>query len=225
MTAQDKSRTRLSAARPADGDEAEGYRPRVPWRILLIGGVSIATVLGGYFLNQQRKADQLRAQLVQVHEQELAEPARRYKELREKLENWIVTAAGKQPENFADPRLKLGGLRSGKGLYLRLSARDAATRKGIAAGVRRMEGDAIAACLGVAPASARGLFERGEFLTPEWLTRARADDSVMNLRVADTMLARHIKVDLPNVLNLLQSNWFLLVLEQGENRFDDPVDV
>src|SRR5262245_22621297 len=116
MTANDKVRTRLTAARPASSDESSGYLPRVPWRFVLLGLLSIATVVGGYALNQRRKADQLRAQIVQVHEQELAEPARRYRELRAKLEGWVLEAGKQAPENFADPRLQLPGLRSGKGL-------------------------------------------------------------------------------------------------------------
>jgi hypothetical protein len=108
---------------------------------------------------------------------------------------------------------------------LRLSAQDAATTKGIARGAKTMEGDAIAACLGLTPASARGLWEKGEFLEDAWQKRVRKMDSVMELRVTDTMLARHLKADLPAVLNMLRSDWFLLVLEQGKNRRDDPVDV
>jgi hypothetical protein len=39
------------------------------------------------------------------------------------------------------------------------------------------------------------------------------------------VLAHHISADLPAVLNMLHEDWFLLVLQQGENRRDDPVDV
>lgn len=225
MTDEDKPKTRITPARPAESNESAGYMPRLPWRWIVIGTLGVATVTGGYLLNQRRKADQLRATIVQVHEQELAEPARRYLEFREKLENWITVAAQRPPTEYVDERLRITGLRSGKGLYLRLPAEAAKTRKGIAESVGGMEADAIGACLGVAPASARGLWEKGEFLTPEWLEKARDDDGVMQLRVTDAVLARHIRTDLPPVLNMLRSDWFLLVLQHGKNRRDAPVDV
>jgi hypothetical protein len=221
-----EARQKLVPARPASAEESAAYMPRVPWRLIVLGTLSLATVSGGYYLTQRRKAEALRAQILQVHEQELAEPKRRYFAYREKLEGLIVGAASRgKPESYADERLRIPGLRSGQGLYLRLTAKDAATAKGIARGAKAMEGDAIASCLGLTPASARGLWEKGDFLDESWAKRVRNMDSVMELRVTDTVLARHLKADLPAVLNMLRSDWFLLVLEQGQNRRDDPVDV
>src|SRR5690242_3918708 len=131
MTSNDKMRTRLTAARPAASDESEGYRPRVPWRFVLLGLLTLGTVVGGYSRNERRKADQLRAEIIQVHDQELAEPARRYRELREKLEGWVLEAGRRAPDSFAHPRLQLPGLRAGKGLYLRLPAKAAGSAKTI----------------------------------------------------------------------------------------------
>ncbi len=178
----------------------------------------------GYTISQIHKADALRAQIVQVHEQ-LAEPARRYFDLRSQLEDWIVSAAEKAPDAFADRRLRISGLRSGKGLYLRLMADQAGTKEAIEKAASVMEADMIPSCLGLTPASARGIWEKGEFLKPEWLEKASKDDSVMKLRVTDTVLARHIRADLPALLNMLRSDWFLLVLQQGTTRHDQPVDV
>lgn len=225
MTGTGKPQARLTPARPTQDQEAAGYMPRLPWRVVLLGTLSVSTLMGGYWLSQRNKAEALRAQIVQVHEQELAEPARRYLGLRAKLEDFVLAASSKAPDRFADSRLRLEGLRAGKGLYLRLSAKDAHDRQAIGRGATTMEGDAIASCLGLAPSSARGLFEKGAFLTPDWLKQTRKDDSVMGLRVTDTVLAHHIRADLPAVLNMLRSDWFLLVLQQGENRRDAPVDV
>jgi hypothetical protein len=215
---------RLVAARPAAQHESAAYMPRVHWRILLLGAFSAATVTGGYWISQQHKAEALRAQILRVREEQLAEPARRYLDLRHKLEGLILEAAAKVPDSYADKRLRLAGLRAGKGLYLRLSAKDASSAKGIANGAAAMESDAIAPCLGLAPTSARGLWDKGAFLLPEWIAETRKNDSVMKLRVTDTMLANHIRTDLPTVLNMMRSDWFLLVLEQGENRREHPVD-
>ena len=219
------SKPRLTPARPAAADECAGYLPRIPWRWVILGAISVATLVAGYTLSERKKADALRSQIVQVHEQQLAEPARRYLAFRAKLESWIVGAASKQPDSYADKRLRITGLRSGKGLYLRLPAKDAGTAKGIAKAAGSMEGDLVASCLGLVPASARGLWEKGDFLTPEWLASVRKDEGVMKLRVTDEVLARHIRADLPAVLNMLRSDWFLLALEQGPSRRQGAVDV
>jgi hypothetical protein len=39
------------------------------------------------------------------------------------------------------------------------------------------------------------------------------------------MLSRRIRADLPSVLGLTRSDWFMLVLQEGENRRDAPVRV
>ena len=163
---------RLSPARPAGPDGSAAYMPRLPWRWILLGTLSLTTVVTGYVISQQRKADALRAQIVQAHER-LAEPARRYFEVRTRLEDWILAAASKPPDAYADKRLRIPGLRSGRGLYLRLMAKDAATKPGIEKGARAMDADFISSCLGLAPESARGLWEKGEFLKPEWLDQVR----------------------------------------------------
>ena len=225
MTSEPKPPARLSPARPAVSDDSAGYMPRLPWRWILIGTLSLSTVMGGYLLNRQRKLTELRSQIVLAHSEGLAEPARRYLAFRDRLEGLILGAASRSPDRYADKRLRITGLRAGKGLYLRLPAKDGATKQGIRRAASAMEGDAIASCLGIAPASARGLWEKGEFLTPEWLKDTRNADSVMGLRVTDEVLRRHIKVDLPAVLNMVRSDWFLLVLQHGSNRRDDPVDV
>jgi hypothetical protein len=224
MAAENTPPPRLSPARPAVQDGSAAYMPRLPWRWILLGALSVTTVVTGYVISQQRKAEALRAQIVQAHER-LAEPSRRYFEVRTKLEDWILAAASKAPDAYADRRLRIPGLRSGKGLYLRLMAKDAGTKEGIEKGAVAMDADFIPSCLGLAPESARGLWEKGAFLKPEWLEEVRKDASVMKLRVSDTVLERHMNADLPAVLNMLRSDWFLLVLQQAETRHNQPVDV
>ena len=224
MAAEDTPPSRLSPARPAVQDGSAAYMPRLPWRWILLGALSVTTVITGYVVSQQRKADALRSQIVQAHER-LAEPARRYFEVRTRLEDWILAAASKAPDAYADKRLRIPGLRSGKGLYLRLMTKAAGTKQGIEKGALAMNADFIPSCLGLAPESARGLWEKGEFLKPEWIDQVRKDGSVMKLRVSDTVLERHMNGDLPAVLNMLRSDWFLLVLQPGETRHEQPVDV
>jgi hypothetical protein len=199
--------------------------PRIPWRIVLVGALSVAAIVGSYLWKQKRKADDLRAAMVQVHDVELKQAQSAYIAMRDKLEDLILNAAGSEPTTLVDPRLHIPGLRGGDGLYLRLPLAEAQSKEGIARAAKLMEPDRIGNCLGLAPASARGLYEKGEFLLPAWLDQIKKQDSVLSLRVQDEMLSRRIKGDLPSVLGLLRSDWFMLVLQEGDNRRDHPVRV
>jgi hypothetical protein len=220
-----KAKPRLVPARPQEPEEAAAYMPRLPWRWILLGVLGVGTVMGGYWLKEQRRADMLRADILRVHQQELKQPAERYEALRTKLEGWVLEAAKEAPQAWADERLRVSGLRGGNGLYLRVPAAQADTPEHLAKAASQMGPDAIGSCLGLAPSSARALFDKGEFLRPAWIDDIRGEASVMTLRVKDEMLSRRIDTDLPIVMDLLRSSWFLLVLEQGPSRRDSPVDV
>ena len=157
--------------------------------------------------------------------EELEEPRKRYFRLREKVEKLVLAPAPARRPNRSTSALRIEGLRSGRGLYLRLLAKDLKDPKTIAAGAEASEADVINACMGLAPVSARGLWAQGEFLSPKRVAEAKAERSVMHLRVIDEMLARKIRTDLPPVLSLTKSDWLLLVVQQGDNRRDQPVDV
>ncbi len=227
MTEQD-GRPPLEPARP-DVAEAEGrpaYAPRLPWKWILIGIVGIGGIFGGYYVRRDQRHEALRAQMLQLHETQLAEVQERYLAFRRGLAERVMEAhEGGAPETYADPRLNIAGLRAGEGLYLRIPAEWANTPERIEGAALAMESDAITRCLGMAPMSARGLWERGHFLTPEYVDRIRDEEDEMDLRVLDDQLGRQVQVDTPVVLSMLQADWFLLVLEQGDNRRDHPVDV
>ena len=219
------NKPRLVPARPDAQAESAAYMPRIHWHLVLVVTLSVAAIVGSYVWKQKRNADDLRAAMVQVHDVELKQAQTAYIAMRDKLEGLISSVAGSEPASLVDPRLHIPGLRSGHGLYLRLPLAAAQTKEGIASAAKAMEPDRIANCLGLAPASARGLYEKGEFLLPAWLDQINQQDSVLSLRVQDEMLSRRIKGDLPSVLGLLRSDWFMLVLQEGETRRDDPVRV
>ena len=214
----------LKPARP-DLDEQRAYMPRIPWKWIALSVLGIGTVTAGFQIKEQHRADELRAQIVRVHEKELQPVSERVLAFRTRLDALIMEAGAREPEKFIDERLKLSGLRSGQGLYLRLSAKDVGSPEDIAKGAASVGADAITRCLGITATSARALYEKAAFLEPEWVEEHRQEESVMKLRVADEMLAQHIRADLPAILGTLKSDWFLLVIQQGENRRDHPVDV
>ncbi len=218
----------LAPAQPEPEELATrpGYMPKIRWGIILglIGAVVLAVSF--YRARETQRADELRRQLLESHEQELSSVSERYQAFRTRIERWTIEAAtAGEPEQLVDPRLRIAGLHEGEGLYLRLLASDATSPEGVARGAMAMEGDALTRCLGIAPMSARGLYEHGDFLMPEWVEAARAERDFLRLRVLDEQLAGHITADLPVLATLMDAEYFLLVLQQGENRRDAPVDV
>lgn len=218
------SEERLRPAKPERGGKSV-FGPKLPWKWIIGGTAIVSAVIIGYALQQENKAETLRGHILGAWERHVKAPSERVTAFREKIEGWVIDAAGGAPERHVDPRLRIAGLHSGRGVYLRLRAADATSPEKIEEGAKAMDQDAITRCLGVAPASLRGLYERGEFLKPEWLQSVREANGVMRLRVLDDELARHAERDLPVLLDLARADWFLLVLQRGENRRDAPVDV
>lgn len=161
---------------------------------------------------------------MRLHRETLATASREYVAFRDDVTARVIRAAATEPTGNVDAQLRIAGLRSAPGLYLRIARTNAHEAASVATAAAMSGGDVIASCMGLAPLSARGLFEKGAFLLPNWLDEARATDSVLRLRVLDDELARRVKRDLPSVLALLASRWFLLVLEHGP-RTHSPVDV
>lgn len=215
---------RITPARPDSGDDSPGYLPTIPWRWIALGALTLSIVGFSYIWNERSKAQALRAGILRLHSDTLGEASERYVSFRNEITKRTVAASRTNPRNRADRQLKISGLRGTPGLYLRVPRDNAREAEGLAKAAARATPDVIATCMGLQPLSARGLFEHGGFLLPDWVEEARVTDSVLRLRVIDDELARRVKRDLPSVLTLLQSRWFLLVLEHGP-RDRMPVDV
>lgn len=200
--------------------------PRIPWRWILLGAAGIAALIATYHVRKEQASEALRQGMLTVHEDRLAEMSARYLRFRERIEGMIAEAAqGGEPETWVDPRLNIAGLRQGAGLYMRLPVDAARDRATIGPAARGAQADAIMRCLGIAPMNLRGFYEKGEFLTPEWVEAMRTEDDEMRLRVLDDQLRRHVQVDVPVLATMMQADWLMVVLQQGENRRDEPVDV
>lgn len=223
---------RLEPARP-ELDEGEGaaYLPKLPWPWIL-GGIGLVLAFGAvYELRATQRTEGLRAELLETHARELGDLTTRYRTFRERLERWTIDAAeAGEPERWVDPRLSIAGLHGGdsgggEGLYLRLMAEYATTAEGIEGSALSMETDALTRCLGIAPASARSLYESGQFLMPTFVDGIREESDLLRLRLYDEQMANAIASDVPVLGTLMQAQYFLLVIQQGENRRDAPVDV
>ncbi len=216
---------RLKPAIP-DVDGKQPYMPKIPWKWILLGAVSIGLVASILFY-LGRKADvQTRTQIVATIEGPLAKPSEAYRDFRGKLEAWVIAAAKSDaPDKHVDERLRFSELHKGKGLYLRLREEDAQSAEKIADAIRRFQIDAIPRCLGAAPTSLRTFYEQGEFLLPGWQDAAKTEMQSSQLDVLKMELELRAKRDLPNVLEMMKFDYFLLVIQRGESRKDQPVDV
>lgn len=231
-TEDEDGRPPLEPARP-DAAESRGrpsYAPRLPWKWIVLGIAGIGALFATYYFRRGERQEALREQMLALLDQrDMSALSERYLGFRRKIEGWVMQAAEAgadgPPEEYVDPRLNISGLRSGEGLYLRVPADFANSAERIEGAAMAMEGDAITRCLGLAPMSARGLYEKGYFLTPEYEEQVREEPEMMELRVLDDQLGRHVQVDAPVVASMLQADWFLLVVQRGDNRRDHPVDV
>ena len=220
--------TPLRPARPDDkGDEeSKGYMPRLPWVWIVGLGAFIALSVGTMYVQDKRETTALRAAVLKTHRTKLGPIVARYEATVGKINSWAVTAAQQEqaPETFVDERLNLDQLHKGKGLYLRVPAEQARTPEELIEAARAMGPDSITRCLGITPVSARSLYTQGTFLASEWITQAEETDNLMKLRVIEDELRQRTQRDLPGVATALESEWFLMVLERGENRRDHAVD-
>lgn len=216
----------LRPARPEPEGEKPAYMPKVPWKWIASLGVFFVLSAGIYNVREREEEAALRTAIMRAHKQDLGPVVSRFEELVSKINGWTVAAAQAQKvEDFVDPRLNLDALHKGKGLYMRLKAKDAKSPDGIITGLEGAAPDAIARCLGLEPASVGELYARGSFLTSTWIERADEADSVMKLRVIADEIKQRSKRDLPFVATATGSDWFMLALEQGDNRRDAPVDM
>jgi len=212
---------RLVPARPPGEEDAHRYRPRVPWRYVGAAvGVLLLVVLG-YVWKEQLKAAELRERILRVHGG-LAEPRTSYMAFRHELERLTSAAAAGPTDTLVAPDFQLADLQSGRGTYLRIPLAAADKPEHIAQAAKQMLPDWIPSCLGLKPTTTRELYEIGEFLLPSFVTNLK-QKNVLQLRVTDDTLNRRIKTDLPNLLATTRSDWFMLVLQEGDNRRDQPV--
>ncbi len=219
MTASDEQ------LRPARFEEADSkaFAPRVRWTWAVgVVAVLLAFVVG-YRIREQVRVSELRGVLQQTYAQKVAQPGRQVIEFQNQIDRWVRAAAAQEPNHWVAEGFQFSDLHDRTGLYLRLPISRANRPEQIQQAARSLKPDAIGRCLGLAPLSARGLYARGDFLSSRWRRRIPETDSVLRLRVVEEELTRHIERDLPVLRRLIESEYFFLVLEQG-NRRTRPVD-
>ena len=153
----------LRPARPDAGPERRGYAPKFPWKWIVLVLVGVAASVVAWNLQSGSRLESRRSQLLAAHA-ELAPARERHEQFRERLESLVLAVADTDPENVADPRLRLSELHQGDGLYLRIPRSMAGDPESISEAAQAMSVDAITRCLGIAPTSLQGFYEISEFL-------------------------------------------------------------
>ena len=216
----------LKPARPeVTGNDGKGYMPSLPWRWMAGVGVFLTLSIGTCHIRDKQETEALRSTVLHAYDDQLSGVAKRYQELVEKIRSDTAGAAARpEASTYVDPRLKLDALGSSKGLYLRVPASAVQDEKQIASASAEVLPDAIGRCLGLAPQPVAELFTRGAYLEKDWMDRAKEADSVLKLRVVAEELRQRSERDLGFLAEAVTAQWFLLILERGDNRRAAPVD-
>lgn len=209
-----------------DENEERAFKAKGPWKWIFLAVLSLACVVGFYQWRDRTRQAELKDQIVQHYNDSIAPTAARVNAFREKLEGWIMAVGADVPETRANPRLNLAGLHNASGVYLRIHADSISDDPmAIRDSALTMERDTIGSCLGLAPLSLRGLYERVEFLQPIWLEDAREADTVLRLRTFLDELTNRQERDMPLLADMAEADYFMLAIQHGENRREHPVDI
>ena len=213
--------------KPARYEEPKrrAFAPKLPWKLGLFVMIAVAVVFGGHRWQERSRALQLKSSILSRYQANALPVRERLTGFRDKIEAWVQAVVAETPETWADERLNLAGLHRASGIYLRVHADHADSSEAIAQAARNMEPDAITQCLGLAPVSLRGFYHRLKFFEPAWEDNVRQSDQPLRLRVLHAELDNRLSEDVPLLMDMVHSAYFLLTVQHGENRADNPVDV
>lgn len=242
---------RLVPARPDLGEAKQsGFLPRLPWRYIGGFGLLVLVVVLGFNWRQEQRAAALRVELRRIHGTALRELRGEYNLALEKLQGLIREAARAQFDQMnetalqahmrkavspyvplphpaaehVDESLSFEALRDAAGLYLRLPLDQVGSEAQIAQAAQQMEPDWIPACLGWNPTTGRELYEIGAFVRHEFIANIDREN-VMKLRVREDTLKLRMEKDLPGLRAAMNAPYFMLVLQEGKSRSEQPVRV
>ena len=217
---------RLVPARPDMGEaKRSGFLPRLPWRYLVALGLLVAAIVLGFNWRQEQRAAALRVEIRRAHERDLQPLRQEYDAALARLHGLIVGVAKTAAEaDFVEPGWSFGALHEQPGLYLRVPLEQAGRAEQIAQAGLQMEPDWIPSCLGWAPLTARELYEIGAFTQPEFVAHVD-EENLMKLRVREETLHQRMTKDRAGLEAAMRAPWFMLVLQEGKSRSQDPVRV
>ena len=209
--------------------EEDGTRPfaqSLPWKPIVVGVLLLSLFVGGYLYFQGKRRDALRDQVAQRFASSVRPAVPKIKEFEEQINSWVFSASkNPNPETWAVDNFNIEGLHAGQGVYLRILEANTTDANKIAVATQLAEQDVVTNCLGIAPLTLKSLYAISDLTGDAWLSELANTHDYMRLSVMQEQLSNRISRDLPVLLNVVQSDYLILLIVRGESRFDSPVDV
>jgi len=208
-----------------EGAPRNRYRPGLPWRRIGFVVLVILLVVGAYFWRQKVRADVLRERIYALHAEQVAPVLSTLEATSAELREKALSAKAGAAERLIEAEVPLSALHDDEVVYLRIRAPELRDEETLAAAIDADEEDAIGACLGLELTPLSALSDVPDVLTAKWLKRSDETNDMQRLSVREEQLRRAVDRELPALQERVPSDYFLLVLVQGQSRLEDPVDV
>lgn len=202
--------------------EIEPFLPRVRWRIW---GPILALLVAfptGWMVLKKREADQRRARLLAEHASLTGTLAPEYQARRTEIENWIVSSVGPWAGEMRDPSLTLDGLTQSPVLYARTRLGEIHNRRDLLPSIRHHYEDQIAVCLGAQVQWLRILFDKGEFLLPEFVDAIQGANDSERLHALSEDLRFRLRRDTEFLVTAMRRRYVVLAVDEGRSPIDGP---
>jgi hypothetical protein len=186
----------------------------IRWGRILGVVLVVAVGVGGYWANERRKTNALRAQILLAYDRAVGAYRRPVARLDGKLADLVIAAAAEPWRgDHHDPIFRVAALGKGRGIYVRVSRNAAGDREELHRAARRQHSDAVAGCLAVNPALYGRLLVLGDVVAPDFRRKILEADGVTRLRALDQDFVLRAQRDLPRLADVLRPDWLIAILE------------
>ncbi len=208
-----------------EGAPRNRYRPGLPWRRIGFVVLAAALIVGIYFWRQKVRADALRERIYGLHAEQVLPVLEDLEATWGGLIEKTLSAKGGAADRLVEAQVPLSALHDEQVVYLRVRAPELRDEETLLAAIAAEEEDAVGPCLGLDLTPLSAYSDVPEVLSSKWLARSDETNDMQRLSVREEQLARAIDRELPALQERLPADYFLLLLVQGQNRLEDPVDV
>lgn len=208
-----------------EGAPKNRYRPRLPWRRIGFVVFVTALIFGAYFWRQKVRADTLRERIYALHTEEVAPVLDALQATTDDLREKALSAKGGAASRLVQAKVGPSALHDEEVVYLRVRAQELRSESTLEAAIEGASDDAIGSCLGLELTPLASLSDVPEVLTAKWVSRVEDTNDMQRLSVREEQLRRAIDRELPALAEHVPADYFLLLVVQGQNRLEDPVDV
>ncbi len=201
------------------------FLPRVRWRYVL-PVVALLVAFPAFWLNRRRvEADRRRTQLLHEHSVLTADLSPDYVARRAQVQRLVLRSVGPWGSASRSDRFSLDSLREGPVLYARTRLGEARGADTVLPSLAHRYPDELLPCLGVEWTWARELFDKGEFLRPEYVDAVRGTENTDRLAALRSDLHFRLRRDAELLVRGLRRRWFVLAVDEARASVDGPTRV